>query len=277
MTLKATTFGTLGQNLLGLRLALRGARRAEFVPARSLDLDIVCQTHAEDIFHRLADLNCAAPADTLTPALTLTGNVPQAFAPSSATLNAQLHKLDAAFLLDALRLASPRVEPALRLTGSLTGAFTLLPAAGQLNFADPQLRLGDSPPFITTGPAPDSQTLPPISLAEGKLSFGPIPLALGGTATLEGQADRTGYTLHLTGTALRSRLLSLAEALPQFGDGLPTALPAATPTTTAIAATTPEIPIHLDLAATRTWAGGQTWTATPPRPTPHIPARHHRR
>ena len=161
MTLKATTVGTLGHNLLGLRLALHGARRAEFVPTRSLDLTIVCQARAEEVFHRLENLNCAAPADSLTPAVTLTGTVPQTFTPASAILQAQLHKLDAAFLLDALRLASPHVSPALRLTGSLSGTLALTPPAGEITLADTQLRLGESPPL----PLPRHHIRPPTTPA----------------------------------------------------------------------------------------------------------------
>jgi AsmA protein len=72
----------------------------------------------------------------------------------------------------------------------------------------------------------------------------PTTLPLGGRepALLDGRLDATGYTLHLTGTVLPTRLLALAAALPQFGDGLSSLFP--NPTSTLI---------HIDLTTTRPW------------------------
>jgi AsmA protein len=73
--------------------------------------------------------------------------------------------------------------------------------------------------------------------------------------------DASGYTLHLSGIALRSRLLQLATALPQFGDGLEEALPVAPADGVA------ETPMRVDLVSNRGWNGGQTWTAVAVKPT----------
>ncbi|MGH9122005.1 MAG: AsmA family protein [Acidimicrobiales bacterium] len=88
----------------------------------------------------------------------------------------------------------------------------------------------------------------------------PAMLALGGKepAILQGHFDSTGYTLHLTGMASTARLLALAAAIPQFGDGLAAALPTNRATG----------PYRIDLTATRPWHGPQTWIANLPSPTP---------
>jgi AsmA protein len=81
----------------------------------------------------------------------------------------------------------------------------------------------------------------------------PTTLNLGGRepALLEGHFDASGYTLHLTGAAVPTRLLGLAAALPQFGNGLPALFP--NPGTT---------PTHIDLTATGSWTAPHTWTRT---------------
>ncbi len=106
----------------------------------------------------------------------------------------------------------------------------------------------------------------------------PIALPLGGKqpATLDGHFDATGYTLHLTGSALLTRLLALGDAIPQLGDGLrPLLEPAPADANPAQPQKpTPEAdPIHLDLTdpsldltATRAWGGPQTWSQTTPPP-----------
>jgi AsmA protein len=99
----------------------------------------------------------------------------------------------------------------------------------------------------------------------------PIALPLGGKqpATLEGRIDATGYTLHLTGSALLSSLLALGDAIPQFGDGLRQFLQ---PASAAVSPSQPQKPaptadpIHIDLTATRAWGGPQTWSQTTPAP-----------
>jgi AsmA-like protein len=150
-------------------------------------------------------------------------------------------------------------------TGDLTfsGESLQLPAFGP----DP-IPLGDLILRSTQSTAPPSgrhhaAATPPSSAAD-QASFDllPIELPLDGKlpATLEGHFDRTGYTLHLTGNALPARLFALGDAVPQFGDGLRKLLePIAE-----------QIPIHLDLTATRTWGGPQLWRETTPPP-PHHP------
>jgi hypothetical protein len=58
--------------------------------------------------------------------------------------------------------------------------------------------------------------------------------------------------------------MTLAKALPQFGDGLQAALPVVA--TEEEAAATVETPIRVDLVSSRTWAGGQTWKTAAGKP-----------
>jgi hypothetical protein len=103
-------------------------------------------------------------------------------------------------------------------------------------------------------------------LTHNKLTFAPVPLNLGAPqpAILTGESDERGYQLRLTGPVLRSDLLAFGKALPQFGDGLESALPEAKDEPEVDAA--PEAPIRVDLTATRSWFGGQTWTSAAAKP-----------
>jgi len=118
----------------------------------------------------------------------------------------------------------------------------------------------------------------------------PVSLPLGGKqpAVLTGHVDDTGYTLHLSGTAIAQRLLALGDAVPQFGDGLkqqlapapdapPTAhveAPAGTRGRNSPPAAPPEsAPVPIDLTVTRVWGGPQLWTQPPPSEPAPSPAR----
>jgi len=69
--------------------------------------------------------------------------------------------------------------------------------------------------------------------------------------------------MRLTGSVLRSKLMELGKALPIFGDGLAAALPGP-PAVEKNAGKTMEtklveVPVRVDLAAARSWGGGQAW------------------
>jgi hypothetical protein len=272
MNLTAAVKGTLGDNALETQLTIANLRRDDFVPARTLDVNLQCRTQVLGAFHKLTNLHCAWPPTATDTGLTLTGDVPEVLQPRSAAVQASVKQLDAAQLLDTLRLASARVSPDLKLSGSLTAeAKCCIPdQAGTpltgFDFSIPKARLalGEGTPYVDS----------PITgtLVGQQLVLQPIEIDLGAPtpATLEGHADLNGYSLHLSGPALPQRLLQLATALPQFGDGLATVIPQpASPTPPAATPATPipVIPIRIDATSNRTWTTGQTWTqSTPAKP-----------
>jgi AsmA protein len=162
------------------------------------------------------------------------------------------------------------------LSGELefSGESLQLPALGPNPIPLGDLLLQSTPPPTAHSPRSRGRTPPAQSVS---FDLAPIALPLGGKqpATLQGHIDATGYTLHLTGSALPARLLALGDAIPQLGDGLRQFLePAPTDARplqprNSSAEPTAE-PIHLDLTATRRWGGPQTWLqATPPPAHPH--------
>ena len=103
--------------------------------------------------------------------------------------------------------------------------------------------------------APAKASTPDATGAEFVMA--PVTLDLGGKepALLEGRFDQHGYSLHLYGNVLPSRLMALADAVPQFGDGLHAAMPAAP--------VAKELPVHIDVSSSRVWGAGQTWAKIP--------------
>jgi AsmA protein len=156
---------------------------------------------------------------------------------------------------------------------------------GELEFSNESLEidplnhrsipLGDLLLHSTPPPAVHSSRhrVAPPTAQSSSFDLAPIALPLGGKqpATLEGRIDATGYTLHLTGSALLSSLLALGDAIPQFGDGLRPLLEPSLADASLVQSQKPTPaadPIHIDLTATRAWGGPQIWRQTIPPP-PH--------
>jgi AsmA protein len=326
LSITFATVGTVGQNVISTTIKIEKARRADFVPDRLVSLEATCNASAQNSFQAFRNIDCHwPPAGSSDPRLlVLTADLPDVRRPGSATVNLNLPSIPAETFFDWLHVATPHAPSG---AGTLTGSLALNPAAhsagpsqpdqaapqpgwsGQLEFAsssielDPHshrsLELGDVVLRSTPLPAPVAaharRAAPPAApLAPDSFDLLPISLPLGGKqpATLEGHVDDSGYTFHLTGTVICANLLELANAIPQFGDGLEQVLDkiaAATPDPSS--ATKPEpvsetktagkqetgaehilssVPIHVDLTATRSWGSGQTWSETEPAP-PHRP------
>jgi len=244
--------------------------------------------------------------------LVLTANLPDVRQPYSASIALTLPALPADTFLDWLGVATPHPPTGLTGPGTLAGNLAWganpqpdapstprsLHSAGESNSPQPTLSgelefsneslqlpalgpnpipLGDlllrsTPP--PAGHSPRHRGAQPPAAQSVSFDLAPISLPLGGKqpATLDGHIDATGYTLHLTGSALLTNLLALGDAIPQFGDGLrPLLEPApadARPVQPRNSSAEPTAdPIHLDLTATRAWGGPQTWSQTTPPPT----------
>jgi len=221
--------------------------------------------------------------------LAISGALPDIRAPRSVAVEIGTPGLPAATLLDWLHIASSRVPADIAASGTLTGSLAYRPDsansipwqggmqitnAGLINprsgprSSTDSLITGDVSLQSVTPPIPDphhKNRRAPTSPPPPGFQLAPTSLALGGKdpAILDGHFDATGYTLHLTGMASLARLHALATALPQLGDGLGEVLP-----TNRAAG-----PFRIDLTATRTWGGPQTWVDNTTHPAPPHPRR----
>lgn len=275
VALSAEATGTIGEAALHTHLHLTDLRRDQFVPEHPLIVDLDCLSAARNQFHTFTGIRCSWPiAGTDHGLVAMTGTVPDLRTPQAVDLQLGATRLPANTVLTWLRVASRRIPPGLAAVGYLNGTLAFdsanpvpqaasawsaqatfgplsveSPALGATPIAVGELNLGsDVPP-----PTPGRHNRRPAPLQPHGITFRPTPITLGAKdpAAIEAHFDRTGYRLHLSGPALPSRLLALGQALPPFGEGLVTVFPAG------ITASTPT---HIDLTATRSWSGPQTWT-----------------
>lgn len=275
----AKVHGTVGNSEVQSRIRLNDVRRADFVPAHPLTVDMECAATAASEFHAFENIQCIWPPSG-TKTLALTGEIPDVRNLRSATIEIGTPGIPANTLVDWLHIASSRVPPDLSATGVLTGSMALRPGAGWdgemvvtraglTSSKATSLVVGDvtmrTAPSVVTVRGHHKATQP--QAPAGGFVLAPVQLDLGGkeTAMLEGRIDGTGYSLHLTGMATTARLLALGAAFPQFGDGLAEALPTNR---------TAE-PFRVDMVAKRAWGEAQVWAdASSTVAHPHRTGRH---
>ena len=274
MTLSANVQGTVGHSAVEVKFSASDARRADFVPKHSLNGDLECLGTATNLFHSFADIRCSWPPSGSggTQMLLVSGTVPDIRNLNSAKMDISVPGIPADALLDWMHVIDQRAPADISLGGTLTGGLSYHPGPvsptpwqGEMLITGAKLSSQDAgPPSLVAGNVAIHSLVQPVVVgrAHKQVSqpapsgsifvLAPTPLALGGKepAMLEGRFDATGYTLHLSGMATSSRLLALAAAVPELGDGLAKALP---PNHTAD-------PFRVDLTAVRHWAGAQVWT-----------------
>lgn len=285
LALSANIQGTVSKSAIQARLQLIDARRADFIPDHLLQVDLECLATASENFHAFRDIRCSWPpaGSSPEPLIALTADVPDIRTPHSASLTVGTPGIAASRLLDWLHVASSRVPEDITATGILSGSLQwqpispspthlsgdiLLagaglvdPEAGSSSLVASDISLHSIDTAVPQGP--HIQT----PLSDG-FQLNPTALSLGGKepAMLDGHFGKTGYTLHLTGMASTARLLALGSTIPQLGDGLPAALPK----------NRASGPYKVDLSASRSWRGAQTWTENLTHPTPPHPRHPHR-
>ncbi len=284
--------GTAENAAVKSRIQLNGLRRAAFVPAQAIDVDMECEANAAKLFHAFHAIRCSWPpanasasrlglvvgsVDT-TRLLALTGEVGDVYDPATVSLQVGAPQLSAETLLEWLRVLSSRMPAEERATGVVTAKFVREAAPGDEVGAGRKLAAnagwtgdlllhGGSLTGAVVGRAPiavGDLALQKDLPADGALVLAPTTLALGGREpmTLDGRLDRSGYTLHLVGMATPERLNALARALPQFGDGMDEVLP---PTAKS------DVPVRLDVTIARPWGGAQRWSrAAVSKPMPKL-------
>lgn len=267
--------GPLGSAALKTKTTLVDLRRADFVPARSLDESISCASSADLPAVQLTNLACtvpienAAPLELAVPQMDLT--TPQA---AQATLQAQ--KLPLEWIFGWMRLFSARIPPEPNVQGTVDASLVHLAQAPVADWSGPialtmpiPLRhaSGELVQVKDAASTPEQQFEATLN-SEGDswtatLKPTPVRLGPGAELMLSGQASPTGYSFTLAGQASAAQLASVTHALPQLADD--TGLVEPKDSTVADA-------IHLvTLSCTRVLSGGQTCSA--PVPVPRHPAR----
>ena len=315
--------GTIGRNNMTATLNIENARRADFIPPHPIALSADCRAVAGNAFHAFTSVLCRLPAShSSSPAMVaVAAEVPDVREPQLASIRVDVPSLPSQTLYDWLAVATPHPPTAFTGRGTLTGALEWgtaplvstkaiqsgLPLSnatwtGELKLTGEWLQpdaagadgapLGDvvlsSTPSIAQGDGRAKITkLPPV---HDSFDLAPVSLPLGGErpATLTGQVDDSGYSLHLAGGVAVDQLLALGDAVPQFGDGLHKLLARedasgpqdqnvtkprpngargsrpANSSTPGPSKTASAAPVAIDLSVSRAWGGPQVWTQSAP-------------
>jgi len=294
--------GTLAENTITAQIRLLNARRADFIPPAPLSLEARCEAHASELFHSFTGVACYWPPPDTADQSTLiaAAEIPDVRTPETATVRISLPAVPASTFFNWVSVATPHPPLGLAGPGTLSGQVVWkLPEGASANESSarpgwtgelelfggtisipnqPSVPLGDilldaSQPATPAKPR-RGQPAPPVAPpTHDSFDLEPMELDLGGKspATLTGHVDDSGYTLHLSGPVLPSRLLAVGKAVPQLGEGLAACLPATEAGDSASTTAEPsEAPIHVDLTATRTWGGPQSWC--PAHAPPAVPA-----
>jgi hypothetical protein len=271
--------GPLGSAALKTKTTIVDLRRADFVPARSLDESMNCASNADLPAVQLTNLACtmpiedAAPIELAVPQMDLT-------APQDAQATLQAQKLPLEWVFDWMRLFFARIPPEPNVQGTVDADLVHLPQApvtnwnGTVDLTVPVLARhanGELVPVkgsTTTQQEQFEATLNSTGDSwSATLKPTSVRLGPGADLLLSGQASPTGYTFSLAGQASAAQLASVTHALPQLADDTGRLLPK---DPTAADAIHP-----MALSCTRLLGGGQTCSA--PAPVPRHPARRNAR
>ncbi len=281
LNVDATLAGTLGDARLNAKTTLGGLRRAEFFPARPLDLQITCGSAFALHPATLTAMHCSVPDDGPQPLSVDAATVHlQGIGSTTATLRGQAIPMRWAVLWAGL--FSPRVPPEPQLGGTVDLDLQRAPAVapaitirqrrseaagssgggwiGTASLLLPQPAgssdLGASGPVnILVWQAtstPESAGWPTLRLAPTSITLGPSAALM-----LAGDVGEQGYSLSVNGNAPPAALLAPARYLPQLGDGLDAVL--------GDVRADADGPLRWQFTCARSWTLPQT-CSTPPTP-----------
>ena len=270
--------GTLGDATLNSTLNLTNVRRADFIPAKMLNLDVECNAHLVVPTALMREPSCTMPLngkDASAGLLAATADSVDLARLHSTGLRLGMSNVPDAWVVDWARLFSQRIPATFQPKGTVAGSIDRAadtPAGWRGEFHDtvdlpitksaPTEEPRTEPRIFSFTPGMDSSGAPailfaPVNVAPAEKS----PLLLAGILT------RQMYSLDLDGTASRTELDNLIALLPPLGDGLAEILPATSKD--------PE-PIRVDVICQRHWNTQPTCTATRP-PEAAKPRGRHRR
>jgi len=262
LTVEATLQGKLGTATLATKLHFEDLRRADFVPAKSLDVQIECNGTLEIMTTLVHSPACALVGKKLTAVaesvdlteLSASGLNGPAALRSTPGLRVGSPGISEAWLMDWARLFSQRIPPAVAGNGVIRGTLLLAPSsAGLVGRWEGQIEgdvgnllqgVSSSPgqPTFSVTTVDDGAVLTPLNL---------MPADAPTTLMLSGSANLKGYTLRLDGTLTPPQMVKLRAEAPPLSDGMQEAVPA-------LFDTASTKPVKVDVVCSRSWKGPQT-------------------
>ena len=277
LSVEATLVGELDAAKLTSTIHMEELRRADFVPTQTMDVQTECRGTLDVTTALVTDPDCSVKTPIADGAKT-TGRVvavadrvdlSDLSVQQAAGLRVGMTNVPDAWLLDWARLFSQRIPAGERPGGMVAGSVLFASArrgqpaqwdgefhgeiVGLLPWTGTESQYLEHPVTLTTNSSDAGLILAPMNLT----APGRVP-----SLTLSGVATRSGYTLHLAGSATEGQLQALRSLAPPLGDGLDYLVGPAVKVEGAAVRV-----IKVDATCTRVWGGGQTCTASAP-PTP---------
>jgi AsmA protein len=291
LTVSATLVGKLGGAKLATRIHLEELRRSDFVPVQTMDVHTDCSGTLDVTAAVVHDPDCSlgapmaegAKAAGRVVAIADSVDLP---ALSASGLRLGMTNISNAWLLDWARLFSQRIPGGERPGGTVSGSFVYVaaeaaPGQGTARHVAERHRSaaagwqgeihGDVDGVVPWKPAERNLVVHPILITsgEGGLVLTPVSFTPPGKTpalTLSGTATKTGYTLHLAGSATEAQVMALRAMAPPLGDGLQEVLRDGAAGASAKA-------MKIDVTCSREWGAAQTCAAS----LPEAPKRRRRR
>jgi AsmA protein len=284
LNVDSTLSGTLRHADFSTGIHLNDVRRTDFLPAQLLDVSANCTAEADSLHAQLSQLRCALPVDDTQPVQLTVAALPLED-PRQAIAAFRFDALPLVTVLNWARLFSLRIPPDLNPQGSVDGELDWSGAPSPQGEPNPGwsgavtatltqpavAREGRAAAPMPSAPLLFTFVVPKAPNPELTLQLQPValhPVSSGATPaqlTLQGIASRSGYTLHLSGTATPAQAIDLSSDFPPVSDGVAQALPSLTTATTAV-----------DLTCSRMWPAQQTCVEAA-APAPRRSRAHHHR
>jgi AsmA protein len=304
LNVDANLVGPLGDAKITTQVHIDDLRRADFVPAKLLVMNVECDGTVDVTNAVVHDPSCTLP--TPGPKDRKTAGQVVAIAdsfdltsPKTPITGLRLGMTNVAddWVMDWARLFSDRIPEKESPGGTVAGSMLFVPASGadaaswQGEFHDTlktaekdagkRASLVEIPatsliPGLqpATSPVDSDSGAPAIQITGTKTGFVLSPLNVASESAsklpplmLTGEVDRQSYTLHLAGTATVQQLTTLRGRFPAFGDGLEAAVPELKDA--AVKPTKTAAPsFKVNVTCTRFWGAAQTCSAIAPEPSP---------
>jgi hypothetical protein len=276
LIVEATLQGKLGEAKLATKLHFEDLRRADFVPAKSLDVQVECNGTLEIMTALVHSPACALVGEKLTAVaesvdlteLSAGGLSGSAALRSAPGLRVGSPGISEAWLMDWARLFSERIPPDSVGDGTVRGSLLLVPAsAGLVGRWEGQIEgdVGRLLPAASNRSEPSTFSVTTVDDGVVLVPLNLMPADAASALMLSGSANREGYTLRLDGTLTPAEMLKLRAEAPPLSDGMQEAVPELFDATAAKA-------VKVDVTCTRSWKGPQV-CATQAAEAPKRPAR----
>jgi AsmA-like protein len=226
LDVEAEVSGTAGLAQINARMKVAGLHRAEFTPARPLDLATSCQASFRRESRSLEGISCASPVGDGT--LLLTGSIQEAQTPPQANLTLEISRVPAAAVLTGLQEVRSGLGAGVQATGAVNGQFHYTSQSGRQPLISGEVALAalslapsdSGKPFLLAPVRLRCDSSQAANAGSPALLLQPVRLAMGAPvpATVDGRFTPAGFDLHVSGASSVARLQQFNKGFGLLGN-----------------------------------------------------------